>query len=205
MRRGLSLVLAALVAVALIGAPTLSVAQLQLNTYPGNIVTLAPTQVSVTNTTTATTLFSYSVPARLFQQFRQPLPGGSSLHLQLIGTLGTNVSSGGVGNANLGCNYGGSTATIALVNAVAFTPNISAVPLTIDLWLRRQGTGLATPVLQGRFGVVQTAGTETVHAASVIGTTSLASAQTLTCAWQWASASTTNTLLINHGTLVVGE
>ncbi len=205
MRRGLIALLVAIPFSTLIGFPDQAAAQLQLNTYPGNTVNLARTAVTVANTTTATTLYSFSVPARLFQQFRQPQPGAQALHLKLLGTLTTNPSASGVGNVSIGCNYGGTTASIALVNAVAFTANLSSVPLTLDLWVRQQGTALATPVVQGALQLYRTAGTLDAWGASVVGTTSLNAAQTLTCVWQWASASTTNSLTINHGILVTGE
>lgn len=205
MRRGLSAVLAVFLLAASLGSPAPAAAQLQLNTFPGNTVNLARTAVTVGNTTTATSLYSFSVPARFFQQFRQAQPGAQALHLKLLGTVTTNVSSGGVGNINVGCNYGGTTASIALVNAQALTANLSAVPLSIDLWVRQQGTGLATPVVYGTMRVQSAATTEIPFAATVVGSTSMAAAQTLTCVWQWASASTTNTMTINHGALVTGE
>jgi len=205
MRRRVTAVLVVLLLVAGLGCPGLAAAQTQMNAFPGNILTLFPTAVTVANTTTATALFSTTIQPLLFQNMRQRLVGASSLHVKLLGTVTTNVASGGVGNINVGCNYGGSAASISLVNASALTANLTTQPVVLDLWLGRQGTGLVSPVLQGRLTVQNAATTELVYSAAVVGTTSMTAAQTLTCVWQWASAATTNSLTINHGRLLVGN
>lgn len=191
------------IALALLAAPLVSIAPAQpVLLGPGGLVNSSGASVNLTNSTTATTIYSYSVPASLTQGNFSPL------HLKLVGTISTNPSSGGVGNMNIGCNYGGSTATISLVNAVAWTPNISSAPFVLDLYLSgytaSQSNGIKE-YLHGRFGIVQAAGTETVHSAAVDGTTAVTSAQTLICTAQWASASTTNSLIIRNGKLVVGN
>lgn len=206
MRRGLIAALVVFAFFATWGSPLdRATAQQQLNVYPGNTMNLARTAVTVSNTAAATTLYSVSVPRTLLQQFRQQQPGAQSLHVKLLGTLSTNVADAAVGPVNVGCNFGGATASISLVNGVSFTANLSSRPVTLDLWLRQQGTGLASPVLQGAFHLYRAAGTLDSYGASVVGTTSLNAAQTLTCIWQWASAATTNALVINHGALYVGD
>jgi len=192
----------ALVAALVIPAPQPADAQAVL-TGPGGLINSSGASVTVTNTTTATSLYSYQVPAGLTQGNFGPL------HLKLLGRVTTNVASGGVGNINVGCNYGGSTASIALVNALALDANMTNTPVTLDLWLTgytaAQANGI-TASLQGRFAYQSaTAQTEKQMAAQVDGTTALSTPQTITCVWQWASAAATNSLVITNGHLVIGE
>ncbi len=194
MRRVLILVLLALV----LAAP--ATAQQSLNTYPGGLINIAGTAVTIANTTTATTMYSTTIPATYFGNLFQPFRGSGALHLRLFGTVTTNVSSGGVGNTNLGCNFGGTTATISLVNASALTAALSAAPWLMDVWVRQQGAG---QIVFGSLEVQTAATTRVPYMASVIGTTSNLAAQTLVCTWQWASAATTNSLIINHGVLAI--
>ena len=197
MRRVLILALLALV----LAVP--ATAQQQLNTYPAGIIQLVNTAVTIANTTTATAMFSTTIPATYFGNLFQPFRGGAALHLKLLGTVSTNVASGGVGNTNLGCNYGGTTATISLVNGAALTANLSAVPWFLDLWVRQQGSG---QILFGNLEVQTVAATTRLpYMASVVGTTSMTAPQTLTCIWAWASAAATNTVTINTATLGLGN
>lgn len=209
MRRGLiAFVIAGLVLPLVIGVGP-AAAQLQLNTYPSGIVNTVNTAVTIGNTTTATSIYSFSVPARVFQTLKQSLTGSAALHLTVLGSLTTNAASGGVGTVNLGCNYGGTTASIALSNALAPTANLTAMPIRLDLWVRAQGTGTASQWLQGRMEYATVAATAAtapvVTNAAVLGTTTITSAQTLTCTWLWASASTTNTVTFNSAVLAIGE
>ena len=192
-----------LIALLLLVALALAVpasAQQQLNIYPSGIINLAETAVTIANSTTATTLYSTSIPATYYGNLFQPFRGARALHLKMLGTVTTNAPSGGVGTTNLGCNYGGSTATISLVNGSALTANLSAVPLMLDLWVRASGTG---QFLYGRLNVQSAATTLIPYAATVLGTTSMTAPQTLICTWQWASASTTNSVTINAAMLAI--
>lgn len=189
--------LACLLTVALAAPAT---AQQQLNQYPGGLLDLVQTAVTIGNTSTATSMYSKTVPAMFFQNLRQPFAGGRALHLKMFGTVTTNVASGAVGTTNLGCNFGGTTATISLVNGSALTANLSAVPWTADVWVRQQGTG---QIVYGTFNVQSAATTTIPYAATVVGTTALTSPQTLACAWQWASAAATNTVTVNTATLAI--
>lgn len=191
-------VLIALVLTLALAVP--ATAQQQLNVYPGAIVNIAGTAVTIANSTTATSMYSTTVPALYFSQFAQPFRGAGALHLKLLGTVTTNVASGAVGTTNLGCNFGGTTATISLVNGSALTANLSAVPWFLDLWVRQQGTG---QVVLGNLEIQSAATTRIPYMASVVGTTSILAPQTLTCVWQWASAATTNSVTINHAVLAI--
>jgi hypothetical protein len=188
--------LIALTLVLLLAVP--AVAQQQLNRYPGNIVTVAPTAVTIANSTTATSIFSTTIPRTFLEQFRQPYAGAGALHLKLLGTVTTSLFPGA---ANLGCNFGGTTATISLVNGATLTASLTAAPWFADVWVRAQGTG---EVIYGNLELQTVAATTRVPFMTMAtGTTSLTAAHTMACAWQWASAS--NTLVVNNATLVVGE
>lgn len=172
---------------------------------PGGLVNTTTASVAVTNTTTATSIYSYTIPAGLTQGAFAPL------HVALVGRLTTNVATGGVGNVNVGCNYGGTTASIALVNAVAFTANLTNMPIKLDLWLSGYSTA-STAIngwLQGRLELALVSGTATtaptIIGAAVDSTTNPGTVNTITCIWQWASAATTNSLVITNGKLVVGD
>lgn len=180
----------------------------------GSVLNRATTAVTVANTTTGTTLYSTTIPAALFQNFTPTQAGATALHLRLLGSISTNPSAGSVGNLNIGCNYGGTTATISLANGLLLTQNLSSAVLFLDLWLRTNTSG--APLLTGRLhipaasitsvnGGVTSNGPGQVQAAQVTGTTSITSPQTLACAAQWASAAATNTLTISTGVLVVGD
>lgn len=191
--------IAAILAVLLLAVP--AAAQQQLNQFPGNLVNKSTSTITISNTTTATTLYTTTVPVRYFQNLRQPFAGAGSLHLSLLGTITTAPQPGA---ANLGCNFGGSTASIALVNGATITGAISSAPFILDLWVRTQTA--TVPFVMGRLHVQTVAGTTILpFSAAVVGTTSLTAAQTLVCTWQWGSANSTNSLTINSGALMVGE
>jgi hypothetical protein len=191
-------VIVAILALGLIGSPVGAQEFLQ-----GFVLNKASTAVTVGNTTTGTTLYSFTVPTATWANFTSQQYGATNLHLKLIGSVSTNPSTGGVGNINVGCNYGGTTATISLANGIAPTANLVAAPVFLDLYLRTTSTG--APQLAGLLQTVSAAGTSFTSGAVVVGTTSITAPQTLTCAWQWASAAATNTVTISTGVLVVGD
>ena len=120
-----------LIALALLLSLALAVpatAQMNLNKWPSGILDRTTAAVTIANSATATTMYSYYVPANISQNLRGTIPGGGALHLTLVGLLTTNAYS--VGNTNIGCNFGGTTATISLVNASAFTAGLSAIPVS---------------------------------------------------------------------------
>lgn len=167
---------------------------------PGGLVVSNGASVSISNSSTATTIFTWTIPAGMAQKNYAPL------HLKALGYITTNPYS--VDTVNVGCNYGGSTATISLVNGVTPTAALSAVPVTLDVWLHgyalTQSNGI-TGAIYGRFGVMQSAGTETVYTAMANGTTPQGTSNALTCTWKWASASATNSVVFTNGHLVQGE
>lgn len=170
---------------------------------PGGVLNSSGASVTISNSAADTVIYAYAVPAGFYQRNFAPL------HVRLLGRLSTNVATGAVGAVNVGCNFGGSTASIAVVNAVSFTQNLSNVPFQLDLWIVGASSTQANGIqqnLSGRFGIVQSAGTETVHSAQVDGTTSPnLSSQQILCTWKWSSAATTNSVSILNGKTVVGE
>jgi hypothetical protein len=132
------------------------------------------------------------------------------LHLVLTGRVTTAQGVGSTGNINVGCNYGGATASIALVNAQTLPGSLVAAPVKLDLWLSGYGTQ-ATAIngwLQGQLAVsntqVQNASQSMFNAATDVLTTPGAP-NTIACSWMWGSAAATNSLVITNGHLVVGN
>lgn len=175
-------------------------AQQQLNVYPGNIVNRTTTAVTVATNNTAGTLFSWTIPRTFLTQFARPFVGAGALHVMMFGTLTTQALE--VGTANMGCNFGGTTATISLVNGATLTAGLSAVPWMGDLWVRQLSTG---EIVHGNLQIQTAVNTRLTFMARVTGTTAITSPQTLACAWQWASASHSNSFIMHNATLVVGE
>lgn len=211
MRRGLiraalSILVAVLPMLVEVGSAT---AQMQLNTIPAGPIAITNTQVTVANSITSTTLASFTIPMRYFQNLKQPLIGATGLHLVLIGTITTNVGSGAQGAMNLGCNFGGTTASISLINAATTTPaGLVAAPFIVDVRVRASAA-----VANGQFlhGMASIAGPQTgaaaftSYAAAVYGTTPTTANQTLSCAWMWGSAAATNALTLNSASLTIGD
>jgi len=198
--------LLAALAILMIAAP---LAWGQYQGGPGNTLINAPSAVTVSNTTTATTLYSQVLPAVVSERGSSLQVGATAIHVKLIGTISTNPGIGSAGSVNLGCNYGGSTATITLINALTLDGSLSLQPYTIDLWLRQQGS---SQILQGRWELVnptRTSGsqiaTTTTTSATVTGTTSMSAAQTILCTLQWASTGASNSWVVNNGLMVIGE
>jgi len=172
---------------------------------PGGLMNTSTASVAVTNTVAATTLYTYTVPPGFVQRAAAPL------HLALVGRITTNQGVSSVGAANLGCNYGGTTASIALANAYTFNASMVAQPVKIDLWLNQyatQGTAI-NGWLQGRLEVANTQTTTfssaTIMNAGVDSTTLNTTPQVITCVFQWGSAAATNSLVITNGKLIVGD
>lgn len=167
---------------------------------PGDALSYSTAAVTVGNTTTATNLFSVSIPGFLVAPQKTTITGATSVHVVALGTITTvQGSPGAVGSANLGCNYGGSTATLALINGQTPSDNLISTPIVLDLWLR--STGAATEMLQGNLHV----GSMMPYGAVVSGTTSTSAPQTLLCTWQWQTSNASNTITITSTAVVVGD
>jgi hypothetical protein len=181
------------------------------------ILGTANSAVTVANTTTATALFSFQIPPRIFGNFERPIYGADALHVRGLGTITTDNTLTPISGqpVNIGCNYGGSTASITLLNAstqAAISNGLSASPIILDVWLRTSST--QAPILSGRLMIPGASATSVnggvtkaanVWAAQTTGTTNVGALQTLTCIWQWASAATTNSVTLTHAIAVVGD
>jgi hypothetical protein len=202
---------AVLVALLLL-SPVAATAQVYLS--PNAQVISTGASANATNTSGAVTLFTYSVPSSLLQGNFSPL------HLRMVGQLSTNINDAAVGTVNAACNFGGTTASIMLLNSSTATPawntlrgSLTNAPLTIDVWLNGyaapQSNGIIESII-GRMEVASVTATATqspmVFASSTsAGTTAVTSAATLACTWQWTSASATNSIQIFNGTLSAGS
>lgn len=224
--------LIAVLLMVLLGVGLASPAHAQFPTVAHGIAYATAASVSAANTLSSVRLFEYNVPAGLYATGSRSSVQGTvtltnvvvapaSIHLRLLGSLQTNQGVGSVGNLNLGANFGGSTATIALVNARAPQHSLSAVPLQIDVWVQPIATATTgnTVWLTGRvtWGLESVGDADQNHGsaanatittfnASVLGTTSLQNAVTnLVVNAQWGSASRTNSLNIYSGVVKIGE
>lgn len=189
----------------------LAVESQQVPSRAGGILDLVSASVSVTNTTTAGTLYSRTIPPNLFSNFAPPIIGTGALHLRLLGQLTTNQGVGSVGSLNVGCNIGGANATIALVNAFTLPSGLSATPITLDVWVTNVNPAPSLPgaqLIMGRLafmpGIVGFGATEAVLNAAFVGNVDEAINETLTCAWMWGSAASTNSVVFWNGLLHVG-
>lgn len=181
-------------------------------TGPGGVVNYTTASVTCTNTTAACTLYSTTVPAGLMATgsiaSSTTIGTPPGLHLIMLGTLNT-PSSGQIGTINLGANFGGSTATLTLLNGHTPAPPgaLTTVPIQIDVWISDIATATTanTVWLRGRVAYVAASGTETVVNSQVLGTTALNVAQTLAVNWNWGSASNTNALNLYNQQLIIGN
>jgi hypothetical protein len=180
---------------ALVAALIVPVAAQPVLLGPGALLNNTTASVAVTNTTTSTSIYSYTIPAGFTQLNFAPL------HLVLLGRLTTNV----------GCNYGGATASIALVNGAAPPQSLTNSPVKLDLWLTgyaAQGTAI-NGWLEGSLTIASVAGINLNNAALFMAGTDVKTTSgapnTLACSWMWGSAAATNSLVITNGHLVVGN
>lgn len=169
---------------------------------PGGVLDWTTSTITRVNATQGSTIYTYTVPAGYAQK------GSTPLHLKLLGRVSTNLSSGGVGASFVTISYGGSTASLTLVNT-ALDDTLSNAGWELDAWLSfvpATATTENTQYLHGRFRYQSaTAGTVKEYSSTVQGTTSMRTPQVLLVQYGWASASTTNTLSRHSGVLTIGE
>lgn len=226
--RALRLILAATLAILALAAPLVGPASAQVVVGPQRLLDYTAASVTAVNTTGAVTLYSYQIPPGFVATGTRgnAVVAGPPLHLGLVGLLTTNQGVGAAGAINIGVNYGGSTATIALANARVLDGSMTNVPVTIDVWLspiatpaniNATPTGQNTVLLTGQIAYASNLGASTVVGipanfatvtslnAGVIGSTKLNVAQTLSVIWQWASGSNSNSFSVYRGTLRQGD
>lgn len=131
--------------------------------YAQGVVMYSTASVSCSNTASACSLWSSTIPGALTATTANTnwSPSGVAtppgLHLTLLGALNTNVAIDGPGLMNLGVNYGGGVtgvATIALVNAYAPMNGLRSAPVQIDVWVSPIATGTSTSLPAGGAGYV---------------------------------------------------
>lgn len=183
---------------------------------------------SFSNLGTAFTLYSFLVPqAYVATMTLAPTLTATNtswnwtsdvpLHFRALGTFRTNPGSGAGGNFNLGVNFGGATATITLVNAHPLSGNLTDAPWRLDVYLMPYASAVAANTLRvwGEFQYATEAGsnaqlmnqrpTPPQFYAYVLGTTSIATAQTFTVSAQFASATITNSMNRHSACWKLGE
>jgi hypothetical protein len=179
------------------------------STFPvpgvGGIIAEQRGTVTVFNSTTATSLFNVSLPSAY-----AALP----LHLKLVGSITTNGAGTGVtgiqstGPVLLTMNYGGSTASVTIMNTAALNWGYASAPVQIDIFMRPRGaTDTLTQFVAGTFSVASAAATPTqLFGGTVQGSTNpLTGPKNFTVNWQWASGSAGNGIRIESGLLMIGN
>ena len=190
---------------------------------PGGIIAYSTASITSANTTGEYTMWSYTIPQGFMgtsSATNQTPPVRSSLplHLVMLGNISTAGPASGNGSGiplSIGVNFGGTTATMSLVNNIPITNGMAARPMRLDVWLAPIATTGTTntvymtgklsfyPAANG--AIVPTVGaTETAFNATVIGTTSIQTAQTLAVNWRWGTASTTNAGTFYQRSLSIG-
>lgn len=216
MRRMLGLVLA----ICLTVLPVTPAFAQYMTVGAGGIVHFSTASSTCVNTATACTLYSYTIPQGLMATgtiapatATTTVPNISTsptLHFVGRGVLSTQSSPG---TLNVGVNFGGSTATLALVNGITPVASLSNQPVTLEVWVNPlvtgTDTGANTVVLSARLayqnGATAALASETTFNANVVGTTSVRSAQTLSILWRWTTASNSNAITLYQRTLGVGN
>lgn len=186
---------------------------------PGGVVNFSTASTTCVNTATACTLYSYTIPQGLVATMSlAPATATTTvpniltsppLHFTARGLLSTQSSPG---TLNVGVNFGGSTATLALVNGITPIASLVQQPVTLEVWLAPlitgTDTGANTVVMSARLayqnGTTIALASETTFNAAVLGTTSVRSAQTLSILWRWTTASNTNAISLHQRLLQVG-
>ena len=198
---------------------------------PGGILQYLTASVSLYNTTAEGILYNTSIPGA--RVATAPAINTTTLwsttaplHLKMLGTINT-----GAGNPvlSVGVNFGGSSATLALLNSVLMPGHIGNLPLQLDVWLSPIASFAATnitgnnvtvflsarlshqataTIINPSFGSGQSAiagATQITFNSSVLGTTQLASPVALNVFARWQAASGLNSLAIYQRILKIGN
>jgi hypothetical protein len=187
---------------------------------PGGVVDYSTASTTCVNTATACTLYTYTIPQGLVATgtiapatATTTMPNVSTsppLHFVARGVLSTQSTPGTI---NVGVNFGGSTATLALVNGVSPTASLALTPVTLEVWVSpvktATDTAANTVVVNARLayqvGTAIGTASEVTFNANVVGTTSVRSAQALSVLWRWTTASNTNAITLYQRTLGIGN
>lgn len=189
---------------------------------PGGIVQWSNASASCVNTTNACNFWGATLGSSFFatSPLTNQTPAISTtmpLHLSMRGLMTTNTGVQQISKLSVGINYGGSTATIPLVNNVTLPPDLSNIPVNLDVWLNPIATASSPGNTQSMFMTARlswglpyvtapgSVATEAVFNSAVIGTTPTQSPTTLNVLWQYGSASATNAVRFYQRMLTIGE
>lgn len=227
----------------LLAAPFLASAQTFPTVGPGGVIVYSDASVSVSNSAASTKVFQYTIAAgyiatatavpttgtsELYTESRSTTPiftAPAPIHLRMVGRLRTNPGVGSAGSADLAVSFGGTTATMAVLNA-ATLPGSCLGPVVLDVWISPIALTAATPTTDnssvymaarltapgtsGQGGGVLCASTGSFSTASltnvdVLGTTRLSSPTRINVEWKWSSASHTNSIVFYNRILKLGD
>lgn len=189
------------------------------NPGPGGVVQWSTASASCSNTTNecnfwgATPGSSFFATSPLTNQ-TPPTATTLPLHLQMQGRMHTAAAGqqNSAGPISVGINYGGSAASLSLVNNFLVPVSQLNVPVQIDVWLSPIATGTApgnTTFIKARMTLGSSQGasyaTESVFNAVTVGTQATASPTALNVIWRWGSAAQTNAVQFYQRKLMIGE
>ena len=209
--------------------PAAAWAQLPRIIGPGGILEYNTASVSLYNTTAEGILYNTSIPGA----YAATAPAintttlwstSAPLHLKMLGTVNT---SAGNPVLSVGVNFGGSGATLTLLNSVLMPGNMANLPLQLDVWLSPIASFSATNITGNNVTVFLTArlthqatgtiinpdsgrystpgATQVTFNASVLGTTRLASPVALNVLARWTVANGLNSIAIYQRILKQGN
>jgi len=209
--------------------PAAAWAQLPRLVGPGGVLEYNTASVSLYNTTAEGILYNTSIPGAYVAT--APAINTTTLwsttaplQLKMLGTINT---SAGNPVLSVGVNFGGSSATLALLNNVLMPGNMANLPLALEVWLspiasfsatnitgnnatvfltarlRHQATGTIINPDSGRYSTP--GATQVTFNASVLGTTRLASPVTLNVFARWQTANGLNAIAIYQRILKIGN
>ena len=218
-----------LLVVLLLVFPASAWAQLPRLVGPGGILHYDTASVSYYNSTSEMPLYSVSIPGA----YAATAPAINTttlwsttapLHLKMLGTVNT-----GAGNPvlSVGVNFGGSNATLALLNSAVLPGHMGILPMQIDVWLSPIASYSATNMANNNLTVFVKArfmhqasatvvnpdngrglgggATQVEYNATVLGITRLASPVTLNVLARWTAASGLNSMAIYQRILKQGN
>lgn len=145
----------------------------------------AVASVAVSNTTTETTFYSFSVPGGT-------LSTNHKLRIGIRGNLTT--KNGGPGTFTVKVKYG--SATLTAVSAANLTSNVAS---PVGVWLNADvvaANSASAQILDGFYSDAQAA-TQLIFNARATGSVTSASAQTLSATWQFGTADAANVFTLD--------
>ena len=195
---------------------------------------------SFSNTVLASNLYQYVVPgAYVATQTLTPTLSATvtgwnwtssvPLHFRMLGTFTTNQGWDSPGTINLGINYGGTNASLSLVNGHAISGSLTDSPWRLDVYLlpfASSTTGGGTSSMVGAVsrtgrlwaefryatftrsqgaGYNLSATTPVYFASYITGNFPVASPAQFNAEWRWASATQTNSINRHSACWKLGE